>query len=44
MQDQKSLCAAVTICVTMVNIKTHRQQLTCLCDKPSSWAKHNTVV
>ena len=25
MQDYKSLCAAVTICATLVNIQTHRQ-------------------
>ena len=40
MQDYKSLCAAVVICSTLVNIQTHthtdRQQLTRLFDKLSS--------
>jgi len=35
MEDYKSLCAAVTICSTLVNIQshTHRQHLTSLFDK-----------
>jgi len=37
MQDDKSLCAAVVICSTLVNIQTHtlthRQHLTILFDK-----------
>ena len=38
MQDYKSLCAAVAICSTLVNISdrhTHRQHLTSLFDKMS---------
>ena len=44
-KDYKSLCAAVTICSTLVNIETHtqtrRQYLASLFDKLSSasWAK-----
>ena len=46
MQDYKSLCAAVTICSTLVNIQTqthtqtHRHHLTSLFDKLTSWAKN----
>jgi len=30
MRDHKSVCAAVTICDTVVNIQTHTQHLTSL--------------
>jgi len=43
MQDYKSPCAAVIICATSVNIKTHTQMALWppYMNSSSSWAKNN---